>query len=1308
MLRALELFGFKSFADRTRFDFHSGITGVVGPNGSGKSNVVDAIKWILGVQSAKSLRGQSMTDVIFNGAAGRKPSTMAEATLTFDNTSGFLRIDAPEVQIGRRIMLGGDAEYLINRSPARLKDIVKLFLGTGAGSTTYCIIEQGRVDQILQATASTRRKVFEEAAGISRYKADKAETEKKLARVDQNLLRLTDIVDEVRAQLDSLRGQATKAARYRDVSDRLREAWIGLAADDHRRLSAQRARIEDELAERAGRIAQAAGLQQSLEARLAGTDGEVSDVDDRLREAERRAAANREAIAGRQVAARHESERAADLDSEILRLQKQHSLMSSRLREAAAEHDRVRSQLQRCAADHDGHARARARREQRIAALTETIARTRAELATRRNGLLDRTRHVSALASRVSTLEAQAAAARESWQAAGRRRAVLEGEIAACGARVERCRGGCDEASAAVAAAQDALQGIRDRRAAVSGELDESQRGLAQQREQRTAWQARLAVLEDLESRKEGLGIGVREILSRAETSDYPPWNHIRGSVADLLDVDLEQAALIEVALGPRAQLIVLDDIRPLLEYLQSESCRISGRVAFVAYESDELRVTSDELREAKTGEPRHSSLVTRHFSVDLSGRPGVIDRADRLVSPPDELPRLAEQLLADTWIVDTLASAVALRAEVSGECIAHSGRRTAGDVESGELSGTDHDPLSTVHCPVRFVTLQGELLERDGTLSAGTVRSETALVSRKSELRRLKNELARLDRRIVEQERRLGDVEDSLGRVDEELSGAKSRLAEASERHAAAMNELAEVRRGLDRLEADWTSLAEEIARFDARMAQSDADFEQAQMDLLREDEELRAFQDRIAQAERELARDEQRLRALQERHAAEQLDLAKQEERLDGLRDADLRLEQESDQRGQQRDEAARRLDAALERRSRIRLRVLAAGAELAELFLACERLGDETRRLAAEKRAVRGRRTALLEEEAALRDDLRELHARQHDDEMGARDLRHHVAALERRIEEEFQVSLAEAVANGASAYAAYVERAGEDQRSEIRGQRSEVRGRRVEVGSSDAIVADAASVGVSTDAGSARFEDVRHELEADVERLRRQLKSMGSVDTDSLHDLDDLEDRYGTLAAQLDDLRHAKSELEEIVRKINGECRRRFGDTFAAIRGHFRELFRKLFGGGEGDIILEDADDPLECGIDIVARPPGKELRSISLLSGGERTMTAVALLMAIFKSNPSPFCVLDEVDAALDEANVDRFMNLLHEFRDTTQFIMITHRKPSMTVCDTLYGVTMEESGVSKRMSVRFEDIGENGEFRTSGRPSAAA
>jgi chromosome segregation protein len=326
----------------------------------------------------------------------------------------------------------------------------------------------------------------------------------------------------------------------------------------------------------------------------------------------------------------------------------------------------------------------------------------------------------------------------------------------------------------------------------------------------------------------------------------------------------------------------------------------------------------------------------------------------------------------------------------------------------------------------------------------------------------------------------------------------------------------------------------------------------------------------------------------------------------------------------------------------------------------------------------------------EETALRARRRDLKESQHHYEIDVRDRKQRVDALEKRIEEEYQLVLTDVVASGVSAFEAYLSENSQPPTSGGIEAESDIK---------DSDSESASDVAASPRVG---FEDVRDKLEGRVDRLRRKLKSMGNVGSDSLRDLNELESRFSSLNTHLEDLSHAKSELEEIVRRINVECRRKFAESFDSIRGHFQVLFRKLFGGGEGDIILEDADDVLECGIDIVARPPGKELRSISLLSGGEKTMTAVAMLLAMFRSSPSPFCILDEVDAALDEENIERFLSVVKEFRETTQFIMITHRKPSMTMTDMLYGVTMEQSGVSKRMTVRFDDIDENGNFVNDG------
>ncbi|MBC8115960.1 MAG: AAA family ATPase, partial [Candidatus Saccharimonas sp.] len=629
MLKSLELFGFKSFADRTRFDFSTGITCVVGPNGSGKSNVVDALKWILGDQSAKSLRGKEMTDVIFNGSASRKASAYAEATITFDNASGWLPSDAQEIQIGRRIWRNGDAEYLLNRATARLKDIKDLFMGTGAGTSAYCIIEQGRVDQILQANPTSRRAVFEEAAGISRFKARKVEAQRKLERVAQNLERLTDIVDEVEAQLNSTRSQAAKAAKYREVSVGLKQWWHGLAADDCRHLTAELDVVETDLASSAGRINALTEQQRQIEAREAAFDADLSKLDDKLREVDRRGAAWRESIAGHETTLQHQTARLGEIEAELARLQKQQLVLGRRAQET---HDEIILKQQRLAefeVDHAGNRHKIAAHDDQLQLALRSLSAQREQQEQDRTRRLELTKAVSSTSSTVATLRAALLAAQTTHSKTQSQLDLLDGTLAEQELERDKSLGRVDEASQTQSAAQQSLRTTQARRISLLGEQDEAKQRLGEQREQRSAALARKSLLEDLELRQEGLGIGVKDILNRARSSPHPPWNSVVGSVADLLDVDLEHAALLEVALGPRAQLIVLREYQSLLDYLNQGTVLLTNRVGFVAIPD---RAASQPVPSVWQ-QSRFVHLQLDPATLpDLSREPGVVMRADALV----------------------------------------------------------------------------------------------------------------------------------------------------------------------------------------------------------------------------------------------------------------------------------------------------------------------------------------------------------------------------------------------------------------------------------------------------------------------------------------------------------------------------------------------------------------------------------------------------------------------------------------------------------------------------------------------------
>ncbi len=1238
MLTRLELFGFKSFADRTAFDFAPGITCVVGPNGSGKSNVVDGIKWILGDQSPKSLRGKEMADVIFNGSVGRKPSGFAEATLTFDNTSGLLRIDATEVQIGRRLYRSGESEYLLNGAVVRLKDIKDCLMGTGAGTSAYSIIEQGRVDQILQANPTTRRVVFEEAAGISRFKNRRADAERKLERVSQNLTRLTDIVDEVETQLNATRSQASRATRYRELTQELRDVWFGLAADDYRRHSDTLTQEQSQAVDRSDKQAALTEQLAELEAVKSANEAELAEVDSRLQRQQQQAAEKREIIAACESTIRHQTGRSRELGQEVDALRSERHELNLHVRAIEGEIEDTRERLARFEAALAEQEQSLAARDEMVEQLSEHAAAARARLTASQRELEQLHQARSDQSARVLLIQSQLSDAESALDAA---RARLERMEELSGAAA----GDRDQLREAVHAAQQEhnavgadVERLETERLRLLDEQGHSEKSLAAMREQRIAWDARIHVLESLERRREGLGIGVREILDRAAQLDEPPWNGIQGCVGDLIDVPLEFAALLEVALGPAAQLVITRDVESLSEYLNSADGLLQGRVGFLPYPP-------------RSGAPAIEG--ERASPLDLSGEPGVVARADQVVAEAAEISGVAEHLLSRTWIVETLDVARNLADRCAGN--------------------------------VRLVTMQGELIDSDGSLYAGSVPTETSVVSRKSELRQLRLDLRTLDDEIAEQFREMTQLGQNLTGVDDELARARVRRQQSSDRLTEEKLKLSAQEQELDRLLAEMESARANLAKIEARQDELHREQSRLEQESTERREQIDESEQKIRSASAEIEEIEAALNEVRDESKRAQLELAKHEERVSSLRDVQGRLEEDQRRRRRQFQQADERLRGNLASRRSIERQILQAESEIAAHFGAIELLCDAIDEVVAVRQDLVAKRAAQTREEDEIHRQRRQLSDAEHAAELKIREAEHQLSLLQERIEEEFQVDLRELVEQGCSAYQDWLDSQSHNVVDEADGTDEET----------PEAVED-------TTRPEDDYAAVRAEMEEHVQKLRRKIKSMGHVNTEALESLDDLETRYTRLSSQLADLSEAKMALEEIIRRINAESRRMFTETFDSIREHFRELFRRLFGGGEADIVLEDPSDVLECGIDIVARPPGKELRSISLLSGGEKTLTAIALLFAMFKSKPSPYCILDEVDAALDEANVDRYAGILRDFTEMTQFVVITHRKRTMTVANAIYGVTMEQAGISKRMAVRFDDVSDNGEIRTRG------
>ena len=1193
MLKALELVGFKSFADRTRFEFPQGITVVVGPNGSGKSNIVDAIKWVLGEQSAKSMRGREMADVIFNGSGTRRALNTAEITLTFDNSSGVLAIDTPEVHITRRVYRSGEGEYLINRQPCRLRDIRDLLSGTGMGTQAYSVIEQGKVDVLLQSSPRDRRMIFEEAAGISRFNAKKLEALRRLERVEQNLLRLSDIVDEVESRLRSVRMQANKARRYRQYTDRLQGLRTQVGLVDWRRLSRRLAGFEAELESLSAERDQAVAEAEAIEARLLEVDTRLGDANESIRRSEARIAANRERIAAGESAIEHERTRSRDLEQEIARYRQQVAAMSVRVGGLEEQLSQTTKAVQAEEEHHRQVTRLFAEGERDLTDLIERLDQVRGEHEQHRTAYMQEMRSAAELGNEISGLESRVAATRAARKRNEQQTAELDQGLRRLDAELEELRRQEEELSSRVDGRSQQHSAATDRLAQRRRESAQCQRKLVELQQRESGLTERTSVLEELEQRHEGLSPGVKDVLAQVRNAAQGPFRQVRGLVADLLDVNMEAALLVEVALGETAQHLVVGSGSELLDYLQEESHTFAGRVGFVWL--DGLANPASE-RE-----------------VDLEGRPGVLGRADQFVQTAPEYLPLARRLLGRTWFVQTLAAALALA-----------------DSHGAGLN---------------YVTVAGELLAADGTLCVGPRNTSTGLISRRSELRALKTQLAELKAKIEK-------TQSGVEQLEQQVAEEEQQVSALSDAHQQALDALGKHGHKITAAEERQTQLNRQRTVLEAELRAASVEYESLSQSLAQAHARQRQVKSGLAEIEARLARladGRDRLEAdrqARDRNTTEtKVELAKSEERLRNLRVRMRQLQESQEERHRAIAESRQQLARCRTSAEQSQWNILRAESQIAELYLRKEAFARQTVDLIGRREALQEERSGLKVEVQRVRTRGRKLDEGIHAKELAAGEVRHERSSLADRLREDYGIELAELEHEPTE----------EEQRQ-------------------------------------------RDEVQQEIEELRRKINNLGNVNLEALEELQQQEARHTTLAAQYKDLARAKASLERIIEKINVDSRRLFAETLETVKGHFATLFRDLFGGGRVDIVLDEEIDILESGIEIVARPPGKEPRSISLLSGGEKTLTCVALLLAIFRSRPSPFCVLDEVDAALDEANIDRFIKVLQDFLAWTQFILVTHSKKTMTCANTIYGVTMQESGVSKQVSVRFEDVSDDGEI----------
>ncbi len=1218
-LTRVEIHGFKSFADRVQLDLPPGLTAVVGPNGCGKSNVIDAIKWALGEQRASALRGDEMLDVIFKGNGARTARNFAEVSLHFDNTSRTLPIDFSEVVVTRRLFRSGESEYLINRQPQRLKDVRNLLMDTGLGTGAYSIMEQGRIDAILSADPADRRRIFEEAAGISRYRSRRRESESKLERTDQNLLRLADVIGELEARVRSLKQQAGRARSFLSVRDRLRVLKARFYAHRWEELGELTAALTDEsvqveAGDRQAREALLAAREElaALQEALTSARGEVDLASEEFRQATgsvealvQRRTALHERQADAEARAAQLADRLAGLDLALEARGREAGQLAARLAELSGELAAGR------AAESAGEA-AQRQAESGLGAF-------RAAEEARRRGALERLGELTEWRNRRAEAEARHAASGASLARVGARVAELERQLAEAGQQHGQLLSGARNLTETLSARRAVLDELCGARALAQSEAAALDADLRAGRERLAAVDSRREALAELLARHEGLSPGARTVLKAGLPG-------IEGLVVDSLRAPRALAEAVEAALGATAEAVL------------------------VATRADAVRAL-EHLRGKAAGR------------VQLLPRDGVRQRPAAPPGAPGEplLSRL--KVLGERAVLDALLGHVRLVPDLA------------------TLQACPLDGVST------WVTPQGDLLDERGVLRGGRVGGEGGLVTRRAECDAAEVEGGVLRRSVADLAARRQAAEEALAGLEGRRQAVESEVARLqSETELSAERQRQGAARRLE-LERDLAVTRHEVAALEAER-RSDADA-RADAEVREQDLSAQAAADRLAedQAARGHAVLEQTLSAARSALSDARLALSTLVEREQSLASESRQVERaRSERAAEQRHAAAERdeLSAARAALAQELAGIDGREGELVErrdavagvLAVARGRVSDVQERLVAGQGRVAGAEaSAASTAEAVTAFRLRE------------QETAIHRRTLREKVLEELAIDLEQ----GLPPEALVAPEAEPEADAEAAG---------------DAGAPAPAAVATPVQAAAGPPDWVA--LEREIEQLRERLARMGNVNLAAVDELKEVDERLSFLVGQRDDLAAAKAALEDTIRTVDAESRQRFTATFDEIRGHFRHIFRKLFRGGKADVFLVEGQDVLEAGIEIVAAPPGKDPRSISLLSGGERTLTAVGLLFALFRARPSPVCMLDEVDAALDETNIDRFCTVLEDFLQGSQFLVVTHARRTMSYAGTLYGITMQEHGVSRALSLTLRDYDEGRHVGQAGGAGAEA
>lgn len=1183
----VELYGFKSFADKAEIKFGNGITGIVGPNGCGKSNVADAIRWVLGEQSAKSLRGSNMQDVIFAGTQNRKSLSYCEVSLFFDNSSKMFSIDYNEVIITRKLYRSGESEYFINKQPSRLKDIVDLLHECGIGKEGYTIIGQGKVEEIMSAKPEDRRMIFEEATGIAKFKSRKIESERKLDRTHENLVRFVDIISEIENQLGPLEKQAEKAREFNELSEQLKfhELNTYIAKVDgvetvKGKISESIKGIEEQTSLRQNELNDAQAEYDSIFTEISATDERLKKLNDELLEKRvgmEKASGDKRLFEQRISFFEGQIERA---ENEIKENEKIKADSEETLKKNTEEKAKAKTQLEKENAKAESGAKQLETLLQKISLIEELDKENQQKIIESIETLSDikvnkGTASVTQknLMEKLAEIDAKLKQLNDKREEQFAEKGKTDKIIDELDRSIFECKNNVVKKEEEVRAGNESVATIDNKIYSLNTLI--------------TSLNARDEFYRGLKENYEGYSASVKLLMSKAKENAEVK-RRIKGVVAELIKSDKKYDVALETALAAAAQNIVTanpDDARYLIEYLKANRL---GRVTFLPISSVRERMQSSEVT----------------MALRESGSLGV---ANKLVTYDSQFESIISNLLGNTLIVDTLENATAI--------------------------------AKKYHFNFKIVTLDGDIFSTQGAMTGGSRRQDLpGLLSndRKIEenatiLSAKREEMLELKEQKEKEEKKRDRALEELGILNDMYNEKTRQVGVEREKQSAFEKTLSEIGKEIE----INTELEEDVNN---RLSQTSASIEDISRGGKKVEEDKEKATSSVGKSQQEYETLKKQRDELTEIVTATRVEITKINATLDKIRDENDRLTQairEADDNIARLKDSNENAAVVIEKLKRDEEKVTLSQEEQEEI----NKIRDQLDKVDEYKTRLREKLNANGEKRESLTEQINELTERKHQEDISLTKIDSDLENMGNNILEDYQETY---------------ETAKKYQQD-----------------------------GYDATAG-----------EAEIGRIRRKRSSLGAINATAIDDCKALKERYDEMLTQKEDLEKAESDLKEAIEKIKAEMLTQFDEGFNKINENFQRIFKELFGGGRAMLELDysEVDDKLEAGIEIIAEPPGKKLQKLSLLSGGEKALTAIAILFSILKLRPMPFCVLDEIEAALDEANVDRFARYLKKFSEETQFIVITHRKPTMELADALFGVTMQEKGVSKMVSVKLSDV----------------